>query len=93
MLPYQIDQEVRLRLFTENDAEEFYRLTDYSRLYLKQWLGWLDATNSVEDTVQNIQTRFKELNENRGYPKSLREFLKVTIHLITHIFSDILRQP
>lgn len=70
MLTFKINEEISLRLFTEEDTEEFYQLTIDSKPYLKQWLGWLDTINSIEDTAKNIQSRLDELNENNGFPKT-----------------------
>ena len=70
MLMYEIDEDLHLRMFTLDDAEEFYNLTVESKTFLKEWLGWLDNINSVEDTVKNIQARFTEVTDNKGYPKS-----------------------
>ncbi|MGX2959616.1 GNAT family N-acetyltransferase [Peribacillus sp. JNUCC 23] len=70
MLVHKIDDEVSLRLFNKDDAEEFYDLTISSKSYLKEWLGWLDYTKSVEDTAQNIISRCNELVDNGGYPLS-----------------------
>jgi ribosomal-protein-serine acetyltransferase len=70
MLVHKVDDEVSLRLFTKDDAAEFYNLTMSSKSYLKEWLGWLDYTKSVEDTEKNIQSRWKELIDNGGYPLS-----------------------
>ncbi|MFD2829652.1 GNAT family N-acetyltransferase [Corticicoccus populi] len=70
MLVHKIDDEVSLRLFNKNDAEEFYHLTMTSKPYLKEWLGWLDYVNTVEDTEKNIQSRWDELKANGGYPLS-----------------------
>lgn len=70
MLIHKVDEDVSLRMFKEDDAEEFYKLTISSKEYLKEWLGWLDYIESVEDTAQNIRKRLKEFVENKGYPKS-----------------------
>ncbi|QDQ01857.1 GNAT family N-acetyltransferase [Lysinibacillus fusiformis] len=70
MLEYKVDDEVFLRMFNKDDAEEFFDLTINSKPYLKEWLGWLDYTKCVEDTVQNIQLRCNELVNNGGYPQS-----------------------
>ncbi|WP_249871778.1 GNAT family N-acetyltransferase [Oceanobacillus saliphilus] len=70
MLTHKIDEEVSLRLFNEDDAEEFFNLTISSKSYLKEWLGWLDNIKTVEDSAKNIKTRLNELVQNGGYPKS-----------------------
>ncbi|SET18903.1 ribosomal-protein-serine acetyltransferase [Salinibacillus kushneri] len=70
LLTHKVDEEVYLRLFNEDDAEEFYNLTIDSKPYLKEWLGWLDYIESVEDSANNIKARLKGFVENGGYPKS-----------------------
>ncbi|MBN8211111.1 GNAT family N-acetyltransferase [Bacillus sp. NTK071] len=70
MLTHKIDDEVYLRLFKEDDAEEFYNLIVDSKPYLKEWLGWLDYIESVKDCVNNIKDRLKSTMDNGGYPKS-----------------------
>lgn len=70
MLTYDINSELHLRLFTLDDADEFYNLTIESKPFLREWLGWLDNINSIEDTTKNIQSRFAEIADNNGYPIS-----------------------
>ncbi|WP_088069593.1 GNAT family N-acetyltransferase [Gottfriedia luciferensis] len=70
MLINKIDDDVSLRMFNIDDAEEFYNLTITSKAYLKEWLGWLDYIESVEDTAQNINARLKSFAENGGIPRS-----------------------
>ncbi|MFF3025222.1 GNAT family N-acetyltransferase [Gottfriedia sp. NPDC057948] len=70
MLIHKVDEDVSLRMLNINDAEEFYNLTISSKAYLKEWLGWLDFIESVEDTVQNINARLKSFVDNGGIPRS-----------------------
>lgn len=70
MLIQKIDDEVQLRMFYEDDAEEFFNLIMESKSYLKKWLGWVDHTKTVEDTTQFIKSGHTELIENGGYPTS-----------------------
>ena len=39
MLMYEMDEDLHLRMFTLDDAEEFYNLTVESETFLKEWLG------------------------------------------------------
>jgi len=71
MVIYKIDEDVSLRLFTVDDAEEFFNLIISSKDYLREWLGWLDYVEKVEDTVQTIKSRLHGLIETGGYPKSV----------------------
>ncbi|MEC0347873.1 GNAT family N-acetyltransferase [Peribacillus frigoritolerans] len=71
MLIHKIDDEVSLRLFNVGDAEEFFNLIISSKPYLKEWLGWLDYVEKVEDTVETIKSRLQSLVEAGGCPKSV----------------------
>lgn len=59
MFTHKIDEEISLRLFNEDDTEEFYNLTISSNAYLKKWLDWLDYIESIEDAAKNIKSRPK----------------------------------
>ena len=76
MLTYEINDDLHLRMFALNDAEEFYNLTIESKPFLKEWLGLLDHIHTIEDTAKNLQSRFNELSENNGYPKSFAVIYK-----------------
>ncbi|MCC5892716.1 GNAT family protein [Exiguobacterium sp.] len=70
MLRYDISEDLSLRMFTVNDAEALFELTMASKPYLREWLGWLDYVETVEDSKRNIEGRIKGLIETGGYPKS-----------------------
>ena len=70
MFKYKIDEDVSLRLFNVSDAEELFTLTMSSKEYLKEWLGWLDYTKTVEDTNEFIKGTLNGMVEIGGYPKS-----------------------
>lgn len=46
----------QLRLRTEKDALAFLKVTDKNRNYLRQWLPWVDATKTVDDTLKYIHS-------------------------------------
>ncbi|AWE07606.1 GNAT family N-acetyltransferase [Lysinibacillus sp. 2017] len=50
MFYYEVDNEIQLKLITQNDAEEIFTFIDRSRNYLSKWLGWVENTKTVEDT-------------------------------------------
>jgi ribosomal-protein-serine acetyltransferase len=70
MFFYKIDENISLRLLNVGDSEELFNLTINSKDFLKEWLGWLDYTNKVEDTTEFIQATLKGVMETGGYPKS-----------------------
>ncbi|ACV57727.1 GNAT family N-acetyltransferase [Alicyclobacillus acidocaldarius] len=45
-----IDDDLRLRLLEPRDADALFRLLDESRAYLREWLPFLDANQSSEET-------------------------------------------
>lgn len=55
MFHIPIDNHLYLRMLTGRDAEDLFLLTDASRDYLREWLPWVDATASLEDSVQFIK--------------------------------------
>ena len=71
MFTYKMDDKISLRIFREDDAEEFFALTMKNKEYLKKWLGWLDYTRTVEDTRDHIKSRLQGIIETGGYPKSV----------------------
>lgn len=68
MFVHVVDEEIYLKLVDQNDAVRLFQLTDRSRIYLREWLPWLDDTNSVYDTRNFIKhsrdgfSRHKNMN-------------------------------
>ncbi|WP_146551394.1 GNAT family N-acetyltransferase [Rummeliibacillus sp. SL167] len=50
----KISDELLLRPVAIEDAEILFTLTDKDRLYLREWLPWVDATKTVEDSKNYI---------------------------------------
>ncbi|MCM3005880.1 GNAT family N-acetyltransferase [Priestia koreensis] len=69
MMKNEIDSEVCLRLFNEDDKEEFYNIINNSKQHLKTWITWVNSVNSQEDTNESLTLRIEGLVENGGYPK------------------------
>ncbi len=62
----RVDDRIELRSLQFTDAEELFALTEANRYYLRAWLPWLDATNSVADTEKFIEYILASLANNRG---------------------------
>jgi ribosomal-protein-serine acetyltransferase len=45
-----VDETTALTMIELRDAEKLFALTDASRSYLREWLPWLDSTQTVDDT-------------------------------------------
>ncbi len=55
MLKWQIDEHIIARKFTLDDAASVFAVVDSNRIYLRQWMPWLDQTTSVANIEQFIQ--------------------------------------
>ncbi|MCP8968229.1 GNAT family N-acetyltransferase [Ectobacillus ponti] len=67
MFTYQLDEHSELRLLGIQHAEELYALTDSCRTYLREWLPWVDATKSVEDSRSFIQMTLEQYARSDGF--------------------------
>lgn len=59
--------EVNLRLLSENDADALSRLVDQNRLYLRQWLPWLDRSTGIEHAREFIRGTLQRQAESAGF--------------------------
>ena len=48
-------ENLQLRLLEEFHAKELFRLIDNDRLYLRDWLPWLDTQQGIDDSLQFIR--------------------------------------
>lgn len=62
-----INENLRLELINESHAEELFSLTEKNRSYLRDWLPWVDSTQTVTDTLEFITTSQKQYESNRGF--------------------------
>jgi ribosomal-protein-serine acetyltransferase len=51
------DGDLELQLLEERHAVELFGMTDENRSYLREWLPWLDSTQTVADTRTFIQSQ------------------------------------
>src|SRR5690625_2724681 len=42
-------------MLTNNDADRLFEITDQSRIYLREWLPWVDQTKTIKDSETFIQ--------------------------------------
>lgn len=54
MFKLKVDDEIEIRMLEEPDAEMVFALVDRNREYLRQWLIWVDASDSPESVRQYI---------------------------------------
>ncbi len=65
----KIDTTTELRLLAECDAPAIYQLIEHNRAYLREWLPWVDSTQSIEDErafISNTRTQYQN-NQSFNY--------------------------
>lgn len=67
MFCHHVNDDIQLKLLELRDADEIFALTDVSRLYLREWLPWVDGTRSADDSKAFIQSALQQFASNRGF--------------------------
>lgn len=86
MFPTHLTNTVFLDYFKEEDATEFYQLINKNRAYLKQFLPWLNTSNSPKDTLSFIQNATIENKENKALTLCIRDDDKIIGVICFHLF-------
>lgn len=58
---------VEIRIFEEEHAGELFRLIEANRPGLRQWLPWLDWSNSPADTAEHIRVSNERFQQSNGF--------------------------
>ena len=67
-----VENGLDLQLVGEDDAGELFAVVDSNREYLREWLPWLDATNSFEDEKAFISNSLEEYQKREGVFYTIR---------------------
>jgi ribosomal-protein-serine acetyltransferase len=67
MFRAQIRDHVYLQLLEERHAAEVFSLVDQERDYLREWLPWVDATETLDDTLSFIKSSLEQFASNHGF--------------------------
>jgi ribosomal-protein-serine acetyltransferase len=62
-----IDDETELRIYEERHAQEVAELVDQNRVYLRQWLPWVDSSRTIEDSKAFIKNSLQQFAQNEGF--------------------------
>jgi ribosomal-protein-serine acetyltransferase len=62
-----VDTEVALKVLEEQDADKLFAYIDSHRLYLRQWLPWVDNERSSADTRLFIQLVQQQFQSHEGF--------------------------
>ena len=72
MFAHRVDDDTTLTLVEPRDAEAIYELVDTSRMYLREWLPWVDQTVSVEEVRGFIERSRRQYAEDTGFQCCIR---------------------
>ena len=67
-----VQEGLDLHLVGKADAVELFTVVDSNRDYLRQWLPWLDATNSINDETAFILNSLEEYENREGVFYTIR---------------------
>ena len=67
-----VQEGLDLHLVGKADAAELFSVVDSNRDYLRKWLPWLDATNSINDETAFISNSLEEYENREGVFYTIR---------------------
>jgi len=56
-----------LRLLEERHAPALFKVVERERAQLREWLPWVDATRSEEDSLSFIRSVLEQFVSNHGF--------------------------
>jgi len=59
-----IDENLHIEFINYTHAQELFDLGDKNREFLREWLPWVDSSNSVEDTKEFIKNSLNQYAKN-----------------------------
>lgn len=66
MFSRKVAPGIEIKLFELQDAEPAFEVVNRNRLYLRQWLPWVDYTKSADDIRQFITRVRTQYADNKG---------------------------
>lgn len=80
----KIDANTELTLLNHDHAPEFMVLIDRNRLYLREWLAWLDRTTTLSELKGFIDSTLQEFAAHKGLALWIWHEKKIVgiIHLV-----------
>jgi ribosomal-protein-serine acetyltransferase len=67
MFRAQVRADLYLQLLQERHAAELFALIDQERGTLREWLPWVDATETIDDTLTFIRSSLEKFASNQGF--------------------------
>lgn len=60
-------ENIYLALLEEHHAATVFALVDQERDYLRRWLPWVDATETVDDSLSFIRASLEQFSQGKGF--------------------------
>jgi ribosomal-protein-serine acetyltransferase len=62
-----VDEEIKLGLLEEAQADTLFALVEVNRAHLRRWLPWLDSNTAPEHSRQFIKSSREQFARNEGF--------------------------
>jgi ribosomal-protein-serine acetyltransferase len=53
------------------EAEELMVIVDANRVYLREWLPWLDMTRNIDEMIVFVESTLRQLSANQGFQTAI----------------------
>lgn len=67
MFTLQLQDDYVLKMLEKCYADDLFEVTDRNREYLRQWLPWVDATQSVKQSIEFIYAMRQAYADYKGF--------------------------
>ena len=67
MFACSLGDDAELRLLEVRHAEDLFTLINHNRLHLRQWLGWVDGNQSIDDSRNFIRGTLQQFANSNGF--------------------------
>jgi ribosomal-protein-serine acetyltransferase len=72
MFRLQVSRSIELKQFELSEASGLYALADQNRVYLREWLPWVDRTHSSEEVREFIARSISQYEAGQGPNTGIR---------------------
>ncbi len=67
MVRFPIADVAEMRLLTESDAPELFKVVDSNRQHLREWLPWLDRNTEEAHSLEFIRSTIDQYRNGQGF--------------------------
>lgn len=67
MFLLKVDEEIVLKIFEMDDAAALFELVENNRLYLREWVPWIDTNTDIVDSQAFIKSSQEQHDQNLGF--------------------------